>query len=82
MPIYEIKENLLIGLKNYFHYWQNYVTSGSGIAGCDCMYICKGFLATFSDNALVVIVLIISVFLIFVIITIIVRAVFWEERNL
>ena len=25
-----------MGLKNYFHYWRNYVTSGSGIAGCDC----------------------------------------------
>ena len=36
LPIYEIKENLFVGLKNYIHYWRNYVTGGSVIAGCDC----------------------------------------------
>ena len=25
-----------MGLYNYFHYWRNYVSSRSGIAGCDC----------------------------------------------
>ena len=38
MPIYEVKEELFKGLKNYFHYLRNYVTSGSGIAGCDCIF--------------------------------------------
>ena len=33
LPLYEIKENLFMGLKNYFHYWRNYITSG-----CDCIW--------------------------------------------
>ena len=36
--MYELKENLFMGLKNSFHYWRNYVTSGSALAGCDCMW--------------------------------------------
>ena len=28
-------------LKNYFHYGRNYVTSGSGIAGCDCTMLMR-----------------------------------------
>ena len=28
-----------MALKHYFHYRQNFVTSGSGIAGCNCSYI-------------------------------------------
>ena len=39
LPIYEIKEKLFMGLKNYFHYWRNYNTSGSVIAGCDCTFL-------------------------------------------
>ena len=39
LPIYETKENSFMGLKNYFHYSWNSVTSGSGIAGCNCTYI-------------------------------------------
>ena len=39
LPIYEIKEISFMGNKNCFHYRWNYVTSGSGIARCDCSLI-------------------------------------------
>ena len=32
MPLYELKENLFMGLKDSFHYWRNYVTNGCAIA--------------------------------------------------
>ena len=35
-PIYVIKKSSFTGPKT--HYRRNYVTSGSGIAGCDCSF--------------------------------------------
>ena len=37
VPIRKKIENSFIGQENCFHYRRNYVTSGSGIAGCDCI---------------------------------------------
>ena len=38
LPIYEIKKSSFMGQKNHFKYRQNYVTSGTSIAGCDCSW--------------------------------------------
>ena len=38
LPWYEIIGSLFMGQENCFYYRRNFVTSGSGIAGCDCSY--------------------------------------------
>ena len=37
IPTYEIKVSPFMGQENCFYYRLNFFTSGSGIAGCDCI---------------------------------------------
>ena len=37
LSIYDIGESFFIGHQNVLHYWQNFLTSRSGIAKCNCI---------------------------------------------
>ena len=37
LSMYDIEESFFIGHQNVLHYWQNFLTSRSGIAKCNCI---------------------------------------------
>ena len=47
-----MNKSSFMGQKNHFHYKRNCITSGSGIAGCDCINLERGnsFLKRSDDN--------------------------------